>query len=364
MPLLLSALLLHCLPRTLGNLPGYATRYWDCCKPHCTWTGNTFGKVDPIASCNKESVKQSDFNIVNACDDPKPGSAFTCYDNVPWSVNGTFAYGFAATPAQGDICGLCYEFTFTGEGKYGPNPGAAALRGKVMIVQASNIGHDVADGQFDVMIPGGGVGIFDACSYQWDVTTPQLGNKYGGFLSECQEKHGSHADHGVHKQCVLDKCNSIFNSSKFSRLHDGCKFFVDWYEVADNPTHTYRQVPCPKELEQVSGMSREFKEGDEPEDCVDDNTCGCTWASESSCGYNDGSKCNCICCKPFRQPKTVGTTTLQEQVQHNHQHDNQNDHHETTTTMMSCSCGWASKTNCKTDDGSVCNQECCKSFRP
>ena len=29
---------------------------------------------------------------------------------------------------------------------------------------ASNIGYDVARGQFDVMIPGGGVGLFNGCA--------------------------------------------------------------------------------------------------------------------------------------------------------------------------------------------------------
>jgi hypothetical protein len=36
-----------------------------------------------------------------------------------------------------------------------------------MIVQATNVGSDVGEGQFDLAIPGGGVGLFNACTAQW-----------------------------------------------------------------------------------------------------------------------------------------------------------------------------------------------------
>jgi hypothetical protein len=36
-----------------------------------------------------------------------------------------------------------------------------------MIVQATNVGADVGEGQFDLAIPGGGVGLFNACTKQW-----------------------------------------------------------------------------------------------------------------------------------------------------------------------------------------------------
>lgn len=139
-------------------------------------------------TCNKDDEKQADPNIKSSCDEAAPGSAYVCHDNVPWAVSDTLAYGYAAVPAKGDICGKCYELTFDGNGFYGANHGAKAIKGKKMIVQASNIGHDVANSQFDVMIPGGGVGIFDACTYQWGATKGQMGKKYGGFLSACQEK--------------------------------------------------------------------------------------------------------------------------------------------------------------------------------
>lgn len=236
----------------------YATRYWDCCKAHCSWAGNVFGEVQPLGTCNKDDVKQNDPSITSACASPSYGAAFTCHDNIPWSVNSTHAYGFAAVPATGDVCGNCFELTFTGEGRYDTNAGATALGGKVMTVQATNIGYDVNNEQFDIMIPGGGVGAFDACTYQWGVSTDQLGAQYGGFLTSCQRQHGWNADHATYKSCVRAKCSEVFGgpNSQLSELYAGCIFFVDWFEVADNPSLTYRQVTCPSDLVAVSGMSR------------------------------------------------------------------------------------------------------------
>jgi len=36
-----------------------------------------------------------------------------------------------------------------------------------MIVQATNTGGDLGSNHFDLMIPGGGVGLFDGCSRQY-----------------------------------------------------------------------------------------------------------------------------------------------------------------------------------------------------
>lgn len=46
-------ILLSMLSMELNSLAanGYATRYWDCCKPHCGWSGNiSSGK--PMKTCN------------------------------------------------------------------------------------------------------------------------------------------------------------------------------------------------------------------------------------------------------------------------------------------------------------------------
>ena len=59
-----------------------------------------------------------------------------------------------------------------------------------MVVQAINIGYDVAGGQVDLLIPGGGVGLFNACTTQWGIPVSELGAQYGGLLSACQEQVG------------------------------------------------------------------------------------------------------------------------------------------------------------------------------
>jgi hypothetical protein len=33
-----------------------------------------------------------------------------------------------------------------------------------------------------------------------------------------------------------------------SELAAGCQWFVDWFEVADNPAVKYKEVACPPEL--------------------------------------------------------------------------------------------------------------------
>lgn len=47
-----------------------------------------------------------------------------------------------------------------------------------MIVQATNTGGDLGGNQFDLMIPGGGEGIFDGC-------TPQYGSWNGVSIFDC-----------------------------------------------------------------------------------------------------------------------------------------------------------------------------------
>jgi len=227
---------------------GTSTRYWDCCKPHCAWQGNT---PNPILTCGQDDSQwtPSESNSKpSACGQPAPTSSYTCSSNAPWAVNDNLAYGFAAVHGveQGaDDCGKCYKLTFTD----------TAIANKVMIIQSTNIGYDVNDGQFDILIPGGGVGLFDACSSQWGATGEQMGAQYGGFLTACQNKLGYNAPRQDYKDCVKNMCTNLFEPN-WPNLMNGCKFFTDWFEVADNPTLTYVEVDCPPELEAVSGMSR------------------------------------------------------------------------------------------------------------
>jgi hypothetical protein len=153
-------------------------------------------------------------------------------------VSDTLSYGFAATGGGNGNCGKCYQIDFTGAGD---SANASALATKTMIVQAINIGGDVASTQFDLLIPGGGVGAFNACSTQWGTTN--LGAQYGGFLTSCNYTNAS---------CVTDYCNSVFGSK--STLLAGCLWFTGWFNAANNPKIKYAEVTCPAAITAKSGM--------------------------------------------------------------------------------------------------------------
>lgn len=203
---------------TSGN--GYATRYWDCCQPHCAqFDGHR---------CSQNGTSTTG-STQSAC---SGGDSYACYDGAPKAVNECLSYGHIAK--SNPNCGQCYRIQFTGEGQHNANdPGSKLIKGKQMIVKVSNTGGDVANNQFDLMIPGGGVGQFNACSKQWG--SSDLGAQYGGFLTSCS---GSHT---AKKDCVRQQCMKI----PAGAARDGCIWFVDWFEAADNPKFTSEQTDCP-----------------------------------------------------------------------------------------------------------------------
>lgn len=208
------------LPNVTGG-QGYATRYWDCCQTHCSqFNGHRCGQ-DGVSGAGDQR---------SACEG---GGSFACYDEAPRAVSDCLSYGYIAKANPN--CGACYRIQFTGEGEHNvSDPGSQLIKGKQMIVKVSNTGGDVAHNQFDLMIPGGGVGRFDACSRQWNAQG-SLGAQYGGFLTNCT---GSHA---AKKECVRNECMKIPAGS----AREGCLWFVDWFEVADNPRFTSQEVNCP-----------------------------------------------------------------------------------------------------------------------
>lgn len=218
------------LPDIQGGQTGWASRYWDCCKPHCAWPAH--GATVP--ACGQNGTSHVDANAKNACE--SGGSAYTCYSQAPRAVSNNISYGYVAVPSP--QCGQCYHLQFTGEGQHNSNdPGSKAIQGKHMIVKVTNTGGDVSHGQFDLMIPGGGVGIFQgACSAQWGQI--DMGAQYGGFLTSCS------GDHNARKQCVRNKCNQL----PAGEVRDACNWFVDWFQVADNPKFRYEPTNCPAGL--------------------------------------------------------------------------------------------------------------------
>lgn len=209
------------IPPVTGGQDGWASRYWDCCKPACGWSSTSCGK-------NGTSSDGGD----SAC---QGGSAFMCYSFAPWAVSDTLSYGFVAAAGGNYSCGRCYQFTFTGDG----SASSGSIKGKSMVVQVLNTGGDVADSQFDLLIPGGGVGLFNACSNQWG--SSDLGAQYGGFALTCKND----------KACIKTKCDTIFAGKP--DLAAGCDWYLNWFGAADNPKLSYKEISCPAEIKQKSG---------------------------------------------------------------------------------------------------------------
>lgn len=219
---------------------GFATHYWDCCKPHCGWNGNA---SSPVQSCDQDDTPIDSFDETSACNG---GAAFQCWNYAPFAVSDTLAYGFAAH--NGVDCGTCFQLEFSGTGYHNPSdPGAATLSNKFMIVQVVNIGG-IAEDQFDLLIPGGGVGDFDACTRQWGVS--DLGERYGGYFLQCRKENIGNLQDTI--SCVKSKCNSTFAEKK--ALLKACHWWAEWASVADNPNLRYGKVDCPSALRAISGM--------------------------------------------------------------------------------------------------------------
>lgn len=220
-------------PPMTGGSTGFASRYWSCCKPSCAWTTS-------VPSCEKDgSTRITSPNATNACD--SGGKAFACYDLSPWYDPATnVSYGFAAH--DGVPCGTCFMLQFTGEGNAGANAGAAALTGQQMIIQTIDT-NGTATTQFDLLIPGGGVGFASACAAQWGPSV-DLGMQFGGLLAECSGD----------STCMKSMCLSAFGG--IPTLLAGCNWFTGWFNSADMPKVIYKQVGCPAQITSKSGIGQ------------------------------------------------------------------------------------------------------------
>ncbi len=224
-----------------GGGSGWATRYWDCCKPSCSWNENSGGKNSRQCT-NKGRTNDTNWGNGSVCDGG--GSAMTCISQIPFTVSGCndMGFAFAAVPASnGGQCGKCFQLTFTGKGKYSTDQNHSSIKGKKLIIMVTNVGHDVEQGQFDIMIPGGGVGAFNGCSSMgWG----NQGKQYGGLLSDCEESTNYSAPRTL--ECLKEKCNSVFSSD--SDAKKGCMFLAEFMHAAGNPMHDYVEVECPDVL--------------------------------------------------------------------------------------------------------------------
>lgn len=251
---------------------GWNSRYWDGCKPHCSWLSSvdttseeTFQAGRTVArNCNVHDVEVPAYTLGHAvqqywmgyegtnsaCDKKDATGTFSCTDMAPIAVNDTLSYAYVAgSGAQYKFgCGKCYHLQYNG----GKNDGDVkkthkALNGKHIVVMVSNIGYDVEVGQFDLLIPGGGVGAFDALSTQLGLTDASvLGANGGGIGRVCFEQVGWDGEVADFQKCIIDGCEKAF--SKWPNLLRGCKWYAEWYMAADNPTYNWEEVECPQYL--------------------------------------------------------------------------------------------------------------------
>ncbi|XP_066150530.1 endoglucanase-like [Euwallacea fornicatus] len=201
---------------------GSTTRYWDCCKPSCSWSANVNG-INPVRSCAADGTSVVDASATSGCDG---GNSYVCNSLQPWAVNDSLAYGFVAGSFSGGVdtskCGICLKMTFT----------TTSIAGKTMIVQTVNTGSDLGQNHFDIQIPGGGVGIFTrGCSSQWNAPSSGWGAQYGGVSSDSE-------------------CNNLP-----SQLQSGCHFRFGWFQNADNPQVNFVEIPCPSALTSLTGTA-------------------------------------------------------------------------------------------------------------
>ncbi|KZL83256.1 glycoside hydrolase family 45 protein [Colletotrichum incanum] len=206
---------------------GSTTRYWDCCKPSCAWPGKSNQLASgPVTTCDRNDNPLADGGATRSgCD--SGGGAYMCSSTSPWAISDDLAYGWAAVRISGGTeaqwCCACYELTFTS----GP------VAGKRMIVQATNTGGDLGQNHFDIAIPGGGVGLFNACTDQYGAPANGWGQRYGGISSRSE-------------------CNGFPE-----KLKAGCYWRFDWFKGADNPAVSFKQVTCPAEITNKSGCRRQ-----------------------------------------------------------------------------------------------------------
>ena len=250
---------------------GWSSRYWDACKPHCSWLSSVDTSSEEsyqagmtvARNCNINDVEVPAFTLGHevqqywmgyegtnsACVNENAGGTYTCTDMAPIQVNENLSYGYVA--GSGNLhkygCGKCYHLQYNG-GNHANDVKEThkALKGKHLVVMVSNIGYDVEDGQFDMMVPGGGVGAFNALSTQIGVPPSGLGANGGGFLSECQSQLGWDNTVEAYQSCVIEKCESVFQG--WPNLLRGCKWYAEWYMAADNPTFNWEEVECPQYL--------------------------------------------------------------------------------------------------------------------
>ena len=85
----ISTTLLLALFSYILGASGFASRYWDCCKPSCSWAENAGG--NPARQCDASMNPITDASAKSMCEG---GPSTTCLDQIPIVVNDNLAYAF------------------------------------------------------------------------------------------------------------------------------------------------------------------------------------------------------------------------------------------------------------------------------
>ena len=256
------------------------SRFWDCCRPTCAspFAHPIFG--DPQTQfCHKNNGLHQQHYAYSVCEKPSdPNAGHACFEQAPRvdELNPKLSYGFVSASKSFVGCNRCFELDFGSSVGYrqASDVGSRrlALAGKRMIVQAVNPTGDAAEPNFNLMIPGGGTagggtaGGSQGCDVQWLLDRRlevDIGNAFGGMLARCQGCEGDGADctppdppipHEELRTCVRNMCEIAFVDSSmpnFEKLKAGCDWYVDWFEMADEPTVRFREVRCPAGILQM-----------------------------------------------------------------------------------------------------------------
>jgi hypothetical protein len=78
--------------RNVNQQSGVTTRYWDCCKPSCGWSGKA-SVTSSVQTCAQDGVTPVNNSTQSGC---TGGSAYMCNNQQPWNVSSTLSYDYAA----------------------------------------------------------------------------------------------------------------------------------------------------------------------------------------------------------------------------------------------------------------------------
>ena len=225
------------------NGTGALSRYWDCCKPSCaSEKAAEDGNAPRI--CDANMTRIFDYSAKSLC---KGGTATTCASHSPFLIDGCddigFAFGILPYSIPND-CGKCFLIEFNGEGAFTTKDTHRSLKGKKLIIMGIHRGYIRDTTTFELLVPGGGLGMLGKCDGVFD---GDLGAKYGGHLSDCQDEAGmtdTVKSTTGRKKCLIRKCNEVFTG----QAREGCLFHSYFLQAAGNPTLNFTEIECPKVL--------------------------------------------------------------------------------------------------------------------